>query len=62
MNKHYRPHIGGYSQTEWEIQTTWESRGKVAKAGLMVSGFVITWATQENPAHTFSTVSTERLR
>jgi hypothetical protein len=37
MNKHYRPHIGGYSQTGWEIQTTWERRGKVAKAGLMAS-------------------------
>jgi len=37
MNKHYRPHIGGYSQTEWEIQTTRERRRKVAKAGLMAS-------------------------
>jgi hypothetical protein len=26
MNKHCRPHIGGNSQTEWEIQTTWERR------------------------------------
>jgi hypothetical protein len=37
MNKHYRPHIGGYSQTGWEIQTTWERRKKVAKTGLMAS-------------------------
>ena len=37
MNKHRRPHISGYSQTGWEIQTTWERRGKVAKARLMAS-------------------------
>jgi hypothetical protein len=37
MNMRRRRHIGGYSQTGWEIQTTWKRKRKVAKAGLMAS-------------------------
>ncbi|MDF9774670.1 hypothetical protein OKW11_001627 [Pseudomonas baetica] len=36
MNKHRRRHIDRYSQTGWEIQTTWERRREVAKVELMV--------------------------